>query len=525
MQRGLNADHAAADHDYALAHVDQVAQRVGRGVNAVAVEARDARGQYRRATGDPDYPVGLPGGRVVVIGLAAVADGHAGLGELELVPGHEGVHIGLEVRLARREGVAADGGALLPELDLVAGGLRVERGGAAAGAGADDEDAQGRLRLGDAAVYLMAADGVHGAGGVLERVGAGYAALVAGDAGADVLGAALGELVGQLGVGEEAAAYDREVADVVAQDALGLLDVGVAAVGQDGHGAYLPDGLGAAGLEGHLLDVVGRHGEVPVVMAAGVDVERVHAALEQPASELEALLYAAVALFDGQVVVGAVLDDDREVRSADLLGDGDELPEEAHAAVQVPAVLVRALIPARGEELVGEVAAVGVNLDGVAAGADGALRGGAVVVLELVYLVDAQLVAHDLRGMHPGTGACAYRHGVAQAGPADAAVAGVQLGADLAAQGVGALAQLLKIRRALVVEENGVAGVLEVVGRDYVAHEHGRAAPGALDEVLDAARAEVAHNGAHGGEDYAVFELEAAYLARLEQFEAGVVHH
>ena len=138
MQRSLDADHAAADHDYALAHVDQVAQRVGRGVNAVAVQAGDALGQNRGAAGRPDDAVGLPLGDVVVVGLAAVAHGHAGLGQLELVPAQQRVHVGLEVGLAGGEGVAADGGALLPELDLVAGLLGVERGGAAAGAGADD---------------------------------------------------------------------------------------------------------------------------------------------------------------------------------------------------------------------------------------------------------------------------------------------------------------------------------------------------------------------------------------------------
>ena len=70
-----------------------------------------------------------------------------------------------------------------------------------------------------------------------------------------------------------------------------------------------------------------------------------------------------------------------------------------------------------------------------------------------------------------------------------------------------------------------MAGILEVVGHDDVAHQHGDAALGALDEILDAARAEVADNGAHGRQDYAVFQLEAAYLAGLEQLEAGLVHY
>ena len=297
----------------------------------------------------------------------------------------------------------------------------------------------------------MAADGVHGAGGVLERVGTGYASLVAGDAGTDIFCPALGELVGDLRVGEEAAADNGEVAHAVAQYALALLHVGVAAVGKHGNGAYLLDGLGAASLQGHLLDVVWRHGQVPGVMAAGVDVQGVNAALDELAGQLETLLDAAVALLGGQVVVGAVLDYDREVGAADLLGDCYKLLEEAHTAVQVSAVLVGTGVPALGEELVGEVAAVGVDLNGVAAGADGALRGGAEVVLESVYLLHRHLVALDLGRVHPGAGAGADRHGIEQARSADAAVARVKLGADLAAQGVSAVAQLLEIGRALVI--------------------------------------------------------------------------
>ena len=186
-------------------------------------------------------------------------------------------------------------------------------------------------------------------------------------------------------------------------------------------------------------------------MAAGVDVQGVNAALDELAGQLETLLDAAVALLGGQVVVGAVLDYDREVGAADLLGDGYKLLEEAHTAVQIAAVLVGTGVPALGEELVSEVAAVGVDLNGVAAGADGALRGGAEVVLEPVYLLHRHLVALDLGRVHPGAGAGADRHGIEQARSADAAVARVKLGADLAAQGVSAVAQLLEIGRALVI--------------------------------------------------------------------------
>ena len=113
--------------------------------------------------------------------------------------------------------VATDVAARLPDLDRMAGLFGIERRHAAGRAGADDEDLfrVGSRRNVDAAV-LVAAARVERAGRRLAVVDAGDAALVAGDARADRVRPAGQHLVRQVGVGEQAAADDRDVAHAVA---------------------------------------------------------------------------------------------------------------------------------------------------------------------------------------------------------------------------------------------------------------------------------------------------------------------
>ena len=221
------------------------------------------------------------------------------------------------------------------------------------------------------------------------------AALVAGDAGEDVLGPALGELVRHVGVGNEAAADHGVVANAVAQGGGGLLVVGEAAVGQHGDGDGLAHGLGAVQLQNGLLIEHRGHGELPLLITARVHVEGVHAVLLEVFGQLQALGQLAEAGV-GHAVVGAELDEDGRVLARAPAHGRDLLEQEGGAALDVAAVFVGAGVPGGGQELVVQVAAVGVHLKGVRPGC-GAEPGGALGLRdEALYLLNAQLVTLDV---------------------------------------------------------------------------------------------------------------------------------
>ena len=251
-------------------------------------------------------------------------------------------------------------------------------------------------------------------------------------------------------------------------------------------------------------------------MAAGVHVQCVRSGGDDQLCQLDALVDGAVALAV-HVVVRRELDDDGEVRTALFLADGDELGEKARAVFQIAAVGVGARVPATGQKLVGQIAAVGVDAHTVGPAAQRDLHAAAEIFLQLVDLIDRQRVAAHTRHVHPRAGGRADGHFVAHGRPADAPVAGLDLRGELAAAGVAALGQAAEQRRGLIVEVDGVLAGLERERGADVAEHHGRAALGARGKVRHRGRAQVADRDAHRRHDHAVFKFHAADLDRPGQ--------
>ncbi len=201
---------------------------------------------------------------------------------------------------------------------------------------------------------------------VLEHVV--QAGLVAGDAGVDRLGAAGAGLVGPLRVGQQRARQRHHVGAAAGEDALG--DVGhVDAVGRHQRHRYMRLELGGDTGEGGARHRGGNGRDARFVPAdAGIDDRR--------ASRLDGLgllhdLFPVAAVVN-QIHQRQAVDDD-EVRAAGLADAAHDLHCKTHALVGVATPAVGALIGARGDELVDEVALRAHHFDAIVAGFAGQL--------------------------------------------------------------------------------------------------------------------------------------------------------
>ena len=226
----------------------------------------------------------------------------------------------------------------------------------------DDKDvARHRCGLPQRSQVVLATGG--GVGNAVERLlhedVADAAVLV--DARPDVADPAVGQLVGQVGVGEQLAAHGDEVGPPVGQHPLGVL--GLEATERDDrdvdpgpHGrrvlAQGPDGVGRVGVGGSGRDV-----------GAGVggDVHRVDARGQR---ELDGAQLVVERLAVGLVVLDGVDADPERVLGAQSGAHGPQhLAEQAGPVLDAATPPVATNVERRGQELVERVAVPRVQLD------------------------------------------------------------------------------------------------------------------------------------------------------------------
>ena len=380
--RDLAAGQAAANDRDCLAH--RRAQQVFAGLEHLLV-AGDLLEHARRGAGGNDDGVGAEGLDLLDLGMQPDLD--AELFHLAAVPAKKVAELSLVALGGGGDERAAELAGLLIEDGLVAAERQHAGGLHAADAAADDVDGLRLVGLFDVVLVPLHHLGVDRAAGQMQRVAQVLivrhalvvahveAAVVAEDAGADVVFAVLDDLGEPFRVREEIAREARAVEPAFGD---GLCR------GLERHAARADDGdidevldvldLGEVAVFGHIDR---RVRPVPGVIGAVVAVEHVVARVLQEFRRDLGLCHVTPGLdvvLAGQRALAEALglgDDGiaqrhREVRAAGGLDGLDDLGGEAVAVFQTPAVFVRALVDVVERELVKKIPFVDrVDLDAV----------------------------------------------------------------------------------------------------------------------------------------------------------------
>ena len=412
---------------------------------------------------------------------------------------------------------------------------------AASDAAAYDYDVLFDGSRGNGVTLFVEQRGVDGAGYQPAVEDARHAAVLAADAGTDVLVIAALGLIGPLRVGETGFAERHGVSVALLDGLLGHFgdkDLARADNGDVDSFLYL---LGVLEPETFLL-VRGRVEPVEAVVAAAREQQRVGSGGLERLGQLDADVDVTadfLELLAGQRgnadvlhhVAHAQADYYGVILAIALLEALDDVGGDAELAALGKAELVVALVEERGGELVGEVAAVGAaDADAVRSRVD---RGGGGVklrVYQAVALLGGEGAAHDAgvpaAGHGGGRDGVAVHHRREGLQEGDAAEGGADLDKELGAVGVDLLGGLADGG----VEGRRVVHSVESGGRDFRAAGAGvaagdyeaEAALGAGLVVVDDLLGHVAggvHTSAevHGGHDYAVLYGDAANFQGLKQ--------
>ena len=260
----------------------------------------------------------------------------------------------------------------------------------------------------------------------------------------------------------------------------------------------------------------------PVFMAACVHMQGVRPIADNQPGQLQPLLLDTPVARSIHVVVRGKLHDHRKVPAALFLADLNQLLQESGPVFQASAVFIRPRIPAPGQKLVGQIAAVGMNLHAVRPAAQGRLDRLTVVRLQQGNLFPTQLVAFHSGCVHPAAGAGADGNFVPGAGPANPPVSGHNLGAYHAAIAVAALYNPGKQLLCVLREENGVVHRFKAVRALHVAEDQGSTALGPLHEVIHGGSVHIPHRHAHRSHDHSVFQFHPSDPDRFCQYRCHI---
>ncbi len=363
----------------------------------------------------------------------------------------------------------------------------------------------------------MAGARVDQAGGDLAAKGMVQAGLVAGNAGVDLVGPALARLAHEVAIGQQRPGHGHHVGIALGQQALGHFGR-VDAVGGDQRDAHLPHhalrdpGIGGARHLG------GNGGDARLVPAYARVQQRGARGLDG-LGQRDHFLQRGAALH--QVQHGQPVDDD-EVPPQALARAPHDLHRKAHAARVAAAPFVIAVVGARSDELVDQIALRAHDLHAVVARMAGQGCAAHEVLDGLLHLVARQRMRHE------GVDGRLQRAGRHQPGLVGIAAEVQDLHGDLAALGMNGLRDDAVLVRLVLIDHHGAAlhGPAALIGgdaaRDDQAHLAARALGVEGGHALEAVgRLFQAH--VHGAHEHAVSEHGEAQV----QFgiQVGVVGH
>ena len=423
---------AAADEQDLVADFLLVLEQLGE--RERLLKAGDGRhGARDGAAGDDDLVKAAQGVHVRDLGVQAHVD--ALLGDLVEVPADELLVVLLEAHRGRGEEQAAELAGLFKDDRGVAALLEHERALHAADAAADDGDLLRMAGRNDLVLVVLHGRRVQGAAGQVQGVvhalevrGAFElrhveAAVVAADAGLDLVLTALEDLVDPLGV-NEVLTRDGNCIETAGSDLFRGLDRIHTAGAGDGLVGELLDVLDVleVAVVGHILR---RMCPVPCVVSTVVAVEHVVAGIAQVLDGLLGLGHVTAELFEVGLIRHSALapslglgDDGvtqghREVGAGLTLDGLHDLDRETETVLERAAVLVGTMVPVGDGELVKQIAFVdGVDLNAVDTGLTQQLRGLAERIDHLVDLFDGHragehVLLPTVRGSGSGSAAVA----------------------------------------------------------------------------------------------------------------------
>ena len=392
-----------------------------------------------------------------------------------------------------------------------------ERGDQSAGTCTGNEDLFGIIGFCDGDFSFKSGQRIDQAADVPAQIEIAQAGLGAADAGEDFLIFLGSYLCGKIGIGDRLAAEGDEIRAPVHQRALG--NGGLIAADRDDRNI---DGL-LDHLCGELVEAVGHGGWRTHIGCGGIghdrDIQSVDTAALRHAADHNGL-FKRTAAVDLLVITEA---EEKRIILAHFFADiFENFLRELHAAEEIAAEFICALVGMRRHELGDQIAVCTVHLDTVRAGSFGAHRGISVFIDDLPYT----RIAHSLRyKVEHGTGHSGGRFGnlIENIGRHTLASGMVKLDDYLSALLMDRVHELFEHGNLVIVPETDLVHdrlALAVNGCDFDDDQPEPAfgaAPVIGDHLLGDLTVVGGEVRSHGRDDKAVFQFHGANLTRRKQ--------